>query len=227
MSKWEGIATKKIALWIALMFLIPSAAFADEIEIEGFTHDSVVFTFSNARFVTYEGIDSLSVDVEAEVRTSFLSRTIDFGDIRLAMYDPNVEKRITVTPSLLNSSTFGTIIRLTSVDGKKIKQRSDIGENAVRSIEVESGKIHKGTLLFPLRQPYTMITSLEYKGVRGAVRKSRNEYIDLGLEDLNSVSVLNHLKATVIPTEGDMILLSILGQMRDFERINEPLKGAW
>lgn len=70
MSKWEGIATKKIALWIALVFLIPSAAFADEIEIEGFTHDSVVFTFSNARFVTYEGIDSLSVDVEAEVQAN-------------------------------------------------------------------------------------------------------------------------------------------------------------
>lgn len=214
-------------LFLTMVLLLSCVAVSHAIEVADFTHDSVIFNFSNARFVEYEGVESLSIDVEFEVRTTFLPRTVDIGNLQLIAYDANVENQIYATPSLFNSQTFGTIIRLTPEGGSKVKERSDLENTPVRSLEIESGKTHKGTLLFPLEEPYTLIFAVDYKGTRGVVRRAYNEYIGLSLEDLNYESVLSHLKQVKIPTEGDIILLNILRQMKAFENLNQPLKAAW
>lgn len=202
------------------------AVCASDIEVSSFESDSIRFSFSNPRFVTYNGIYSFSIDLEAKVESAFLSRDIDFANLSLTMMDGQLSEIITVNPSLLNSTTFGTIVQL-SPTGNKIDSATGISEGPIKSINVKSGNVHKGTLLFYLPDTFAMIHKVNYNTDGGDIRLSKNVYVDITENDMSISNIKNQLLATPIPTRGHMILLDIYTSIRKFTELNAPLKAAW
>jgi len=211
---------------VVLLLVLSGNAWCTTIEINELAHDSIHFTFTNARFVNYNGTRSFSIDVEAEVKTTFRSRDIAFSELELIMLDGDANKIISVTPIMFNSTTFGTVFKLDQ-SGSKVSTATDVADRAVKAVEVDSGKRHKGTLLFYLPEEFSMIMSLAYKSSNAAVRKAENAYIDLPMEAISSKHIYDELASTEVATNGTVILLEILQKMTEFANLNEPLKAAW
>lgn len=223
----EGsVMRKRLSIMVVILLIIMPAVLGSSLKVSSFEENSIQFLFSNLRFVDYNGVRSLSVDVETKVQTSFLFRDIAFGEMKLLMYSADLAREIEVHPTLFNSITLGTIVNL-GISGKTIKERLEIGEEPIKAIKVDSGKTHIGTLLFQLPDTYTMITALSYNKKQGAIRQATNSYLDITADEMNINKIFNELVVTEIPTEGHMVLLDIYKKMKEFTNLNEPLKSAW
>lgn len=219
------------------IFIFNSGVKAENIYIEKMESSSVEYSFSNARFVDYEGRKALSVNVVWYVNTTFLSRTIPLASIRLHYRDKEDLEKRNVTPGAFNSTTFGTIFNLdekgffsggveVSDSGDKITKKEDITDS-VSGIETESKESHRGSLLFILPQNCVMIYGISIAGKMTGVRNEDNTYIPLKKQDVNVNSIYEILKEVIIPSTGHIALVEIFDAINKFDNLNKPLKGAW
>jgi len=240
----KGREVKKIKI-ILLIFLVGIIicnifvidVFAEEIYIEKMERNSVEYSFSDARFVDYEGKEALSVDLTWYVNTSFLPRTIPLASIKLHYRDKsNLEKK-TAEPAAFNSTTFGTIFNLdttgiftggvkVSDSGDKITEKEDI-EGSVSSIQTDSKEAHRGSLLFFISQNSVMLYGISIGGRMTDVKKARNVYIDLEKEDVNINTIYEVLREVKIPATGHILLGEIYDSINKFSDLNEVLESAW
>lgn len=217
----------ELAVLVFLCFLMASSSCLarEEIQVESFTHNNVHYSFSNAALILYRNNPAFSVDVEIEVQTTFRPRDVPIARLQLSYFGLDLAAEKHSRPVMLNSSTFGTILYLHPETATITGEEEAPGP--VGSIAMESGAIHRGTLLFALSPVFSMIHSISLEDTTGTIRKPWNEHIDLPPMEMDWNTIRRILVQTEIPARGHMMLLEILQKMKEFTTLNAPLQDAW
>ncbi len=217
-----GIA---VLMVLGLLMVTASCSAQEEIQVESFTHNNVLFSFSNAELIAYRGGPAFSVDVEIEVQTTFRPRDVHIAGLQISYFGLGLGHEQHSRPVMLNSSTFGTIIYLHPESATITAEEKVSGP--VGSITMESGEVHRGTMLFELSPVFALIHSIGLEESTGTIRKPWNEYIDLPPSDMDWTNIRRSLARTEIPALGHMMLLEIMQKMNEFNLLNAPLRDAW